>query len=98
MNERRIIEEINKKVDGTDIENEPNLSLLEKYSRWRVGVTNDANRRKQEHNNKGTDIRFWNSWPADSVDVALQVERYFHKHGMKGDPGGGKRPNLVYIY
>ena len=98
MNDLRIIEEINKKVDSTAIQGEPNIQLSDKYSRWRIGVTNDANRRRQEHDNKGTDIRFWNSWPADTVEVALHVERYFHKLGMKGDPGGGKKPNLVYIY
>lgn len=98
MKAERIIEEINKIVGKIGIKGKTNPTLTEKYPYWYIGVTDDAERRRQEHANEGQDMTHWHTWPADSVTVARRVERYFQDLGMDGDVGGGTNPNLVYIY
>ena len=98
MNEQRIIEEINKKVSNTSIKTKPSLPLSAKYRYWYVGITDDARRRKAEHESEGNDTQYWNSWPADNGAVARYVERHFLELGMDGGTGGGTNANLVYIY
>jgi len=64
------------------------------YSAWTIGITDNPNRRKEEHNNP----KFWMQWGADTETIARNVEKYFLDKGMKGDTGGGKSPNYVYIF
>lgn len=67
------------------------------YSGWYVGITNDIERRLfGEHNvNKQQDRWIWR--PADSKDVAQEVEEYFLDAGMDGDTGGGN-DDTIYVY
>lgn len=64
------------------------------YSAWTIGVTDDPNRRRQEHGNP----RPWYQWDANSEQEARNVEAYFIKKGMKGDTGGGGSADYVYIF
>ena len=64
------------------------------YGAWTIGITDNPERRKAEHNNPG----LWKHWRADSETIARSVENYFLDKGMKGDVGGGFNPNYVYIF
>lgn len=98
MKARLIIGEIDKKVERIRITDKPNLPLSKKYPYWYIGITDDADRRKEEHKSDGKDVTFWNSWPADTEAIARQVEKHFLDCGMDGGGGGGTNPNLVYIF
>jgi len=78
--EKEIISEI-EKIVGT-------------YSYWTIGVTEDPERRKQEHGNPTP----WHHWDAVLESSARNIEKYFLAKGMKGDVGGGNRPHYVYIF
>ncbi len=80
MDKKTIIDEIKNKVTT--------------YSSWQIGITDDLQRRKGEHDNP----EHWRSWIADSEDDARSIEKYFLDKGMKGDIGGGISPNKVYIF
>jgi len=64
------------------------------YSIWTIGITDDPDRRRIEHDNP----KFWHQWRADTETIARNVEKYFLDKGMKGSPGGGESPNYVYIF
>ena len=64
------------------------------YSRWTIGITDDPDRRKGEHDNP----KHWHQWKAHSEQTARNVEAYFQKKDMKGGGGGGDHPNWVYIF
>ena len=64
------------------------------YSVWTIGITDDPERRKKEHNNPVP----WYHWRADTEAIARRVEKYFLDKGMKGAGGGGESPNYVYIF
>ena len=98
MNTEKITEAINKKVASIPIDGKPNLSLSEKYRHWTIGITNDGERRKKEHEYDSKNVTHWRSWPADTEDIARTVENYFLKYGMKGGGGGGTNPIYVYIF
>jgi hypothetical protein len=68
------------------------------YSAWTIGITDDTERRKGEHESEGKDVKYWTDWEADSESIARDVEDYFLKKGMKGGGGGGKSPDHVYIF
>lgn len=85
MKEDEIKQEIVKKV---------NAVRKGDYSIWTIGITDDPDRRKQEHGNPGA----WRHWRADTETIARNVEKYFLEKGMKGAPGGGENPNYVYIF
>jgi len=76
------------------IERRVKLAKTEKYSIWTIGITDNPERRKREHDNP----QFWMEWKADSEAIARKVEKYFLDKGMKGDTGGGEHPNWVYIF
>lgn len=76
------------------IERRVQSAKTKKYSIWTIGVTDDPDRRKTEHNNP----KYWMQWRADTEATARNVEKYFLAKGMKGDIGGGKSPNYVYIF
>ena len=65
-----------------------------KYSIWTIGITDDPDRRRIEHDNP----KFWHQWRADTETIARNVEKYFLDKGMKVSPGGGESPNYVYIF
>ena len=64
------------------------------YSDWYIGITDDPQRRKGEHDN----LTIWHDWKADSEQIARDVEKYFLNKEMSGGMGGGDTPNSVYIY
>ena len=64
------------------------------YSSWYIGITDEPQRRKDEHGNPTK----WRHWKADNEQIARDIERYFLKMGMTGDTGGGNNPSYVYIY
>jgi hypothetical protein len=68
------------------------------YGAWTVGITNDPDRRKQEHQDEGQNVGLWRHWKADSESTARSVEQYFLKKGCKGGTGGGDYPTYVYIF
>lgn len=66
------------------------------FSDWYVGITDDPERRLEEHKvkarNKSIDRE------ATSDTAAREVEDYFHdKKGCQGDGGGGDE-NSVHVY
>lgn len=69
-----------------------------KYEIWTIGITEDLQRRKSEHDSKGQDTKYWKDWKADTEDIARSVEAYFIDKGMKGGTGGGGHPSYVYIF
>ena len=98
MKAQLIADEISKKVGETEIKNNPSLTLSEKYRYWTIGITNNLKRRRQEHENDGKNVTHWNGWPADTEEIARDVEAHFLKYGMSGGGGGGQNPTYVYIF
>ena len=82
MNEADLIAAIKQKVGSVP------------YSYWTIGITDDPERRKGEHDNP----RFWQHWKADGESIARNVEKYFLDGGMKGGTGGGENPTYVYVF
>jgi len=86
MNESEIISAIEQKKGTTQ------------YSIWTVGITDNPERRKSEHETAGENATYWKDWEADTEAIARSVEAYFLDKGMKGATGGGDRPTHVYIF
>jgi predicted GIY-YIG superfamily endonuclease len=68
------------------------------YSVWTIGITDDPERRKKEHENEGKSVEYWSHWKADTEAIARAVEAYFIDKGMKGGTGGGEHPTYVYVF
>lgn len=68
--------------------------VVSTYNIWTIGITDDPERRRGEQGNP----KYWHYWKADTEGIARSVEKYFLDKGMKGDVGGGKSPNYVYIF
>ena len=66
----------------------------ESYSAWTIGVTDDPDRRKQEHGNP----QYWYQWNASTEDAARRIEDHFLDKGCKGGGGGKGDANYVYIF
>ena len=64
------------------------------YHSWYIGITDNPDERKSSHGN----TIGWTVLIADSENDAREIEKFFLGKGMKGDTGGGKSPNHVYIY
>lgn len=86
MNKSELILAIEKKRGSTS------------YSIWTIGITNDPERRKSEHESDGENVDYWSQWKADSESIARDVEEYFLNKGMKGGGGGGEKPTYVYVF
>jgi hypothetical protein len=84
MQESEIIQAIEKSV--TD------------YKLWTIGITDDPERRRAEHDNVHDNTKYWKHWKADTENIARNVEKYFLAKGMKGSTGGGEHPTYVYIF
>ena len=65
-----------------------------KYSLWTIGVTDDHDKRKEEHDNP----KHWHQWDADTEQEARNVESYFIDKDMKGGTGGLGSADYVYIF
>jgi hypothetical protein len=75
--------------------------ISKSYSSWTVGISNDPDRRKQEHINDGDDVTYWREWLSDSLSDAQEIEKYFIDKGCKGGTGGNLsayKNTYVYIY
>jgi hypothetical protein len=68
---------------------------------WRIGITRNAGERKQYWSSQGS-IKKWEWWPADSLQVAQDVEAWgIHTKLMKGGTGGdmsGTATVCVYVF
>jgi len=64
------------------------------YTRWTIGLTEDPERRKEEHKNPA----MWYQWQADSQLNAKYIEMYFQGKGMWGFPPDGDEPTYIYIF
>ena len=80
------------------IETRVNAAKEKSYSIWTIGITDDVERRKGEHESDGENTKYWQHWKADSETIARNVEAYFLEKGMKGGTGGGDHPTFVYIF
>lgn len=67
-------------------------------SSWVVGVTDDPDRRRDEHRREGHSTSRWRHWPADTEDDARAAERYFSNGGTQGNPGGPGNASYVYAF
>lgn len=85
MRETEIIQVIEKRVAS---------SKTIDYKIWTIGITEDPERRKEEHGNP----TYWMHWKADTETIARNIEAYFLKKDMKGGTGGGEHPTYVYIF
>jgi len=75
--------------------------ISKSYSSWTVGISNDPDRRKQEHINDGDDVTYWREWLSDSLSDAQEIEKHFIDKGCKGGTGGNLsayKKTYVYIY
>lgn len=68
------------------------------YKNWTIGVTDDPDRRRNEHRTIGRRVLWWHHWDADDERIARVVERHFQQMGMKSDVGARGRPGYVYVY
>ncbi len=79
-----------------------NSTIWVKNSRWYVGITNDEDRRKKEHEIKNNaECRFWNCWNMRTKRLARALESALHKQGLldKDSPGNIKESTKhIYIY
>lgn len=68
---------------------------------WYVGITNNENRRKGEHNRNRGKILYWKCLDAGSMKKANEVEKYFSEKGTRNLPsinGATKDSRWVYIF
>lgn len=65
-----------------------------KYSIWTIGVTDNPQKRKEEHDSP----KYWHQWSASTEQAARDIEACFLKKGCKGGTGGGGNANYVYIF
>lgn len=65
---------------------------------WTIGITDDPDTRKAQHQNDGKSVKFWNHWKTDSETVGRDVEQHFLDKGMKGGAGGGGNAAYVYVF
>jgi hypothetical protein len=71
------------------------------YPSWRVGITHDWIKRKQEWADAGELTGLWSCWEADSLSDAQAVERHFINKGMQGGTGGNlvaNKTTFLYVF
>lgn len=69
------------------------------YSAWRIGLTHDPSKRKEEWKNEGMNVSAWAEWEADSLTDAEDIESKFIDLGMQGGTGGNLSSDEdVYVY
>ena len=74
------------------------------YGKWYIGITNDENARREEHEANGYPIGAydWHSWQAESLKDAQEIETYYQNEKvgskMKGHVGGDLKSSPVFVY
>lgn len=71
------------------------------YKKWKVGITNDPDRRYKENLPRGGKIlRYWKCWNAETKDNALAVEGIFCNKGFSRCRHSNKfeTEDTIYIY
>ena len=68
------------------------------FSAWRIGITEDWGKRKEEWKGNGEDISHWHCWEAESSTDAKDLESYYLDKKMKGGSGGQITSRTVYVY
>ena len=81
-------------VSRIDIMDNINEIAAGDFTRWIISITEDPDRRKEEHKNPA----MWFQWQADSQLDAKYIEMYFQGKGMWGFPDDGNEPTYVYIF
>lgn len=70
---------------------------IDDYSDWYVGITNDIDRRLFDEHKVDKKLDRWIYSPAESKDVAQEVEEFFLDKGMDGATGGGNA-DTIHVY
>lgn len=86
MKKSDIISEMNSKVGNSS------------YSSWTIGVTDDPETRRTQHQNDGNNVSSWKHWKTDSEQDGRDIEAHFLGKGMKGGTGGAGKAGYVYIF
>lgn len=76
-------------------------SYRQSYGEFYIGITSNIEQRLFQEHRVDRNGQWWIYSPADSEDVARQVERHYLNFGMQGGTGGGKgdgSANYVYCY
>jgi hypothetical protein len=69
------------------------------YSSWYAGIAADREKRLFNDHNVDKENGSWIHAPADTADVAREVEKILHGAGCKGGPGGGDYSTKgIYAY
>ena len=69
------------------------------YSEFYVGITNNIESRLFGSHKVPKDNHWWIYSPADTEEIARDVERYYLEKGMRGGPGGGTgNGDAKYVY
>jgi hypothetical protein len=68
------------------------------YGIWTIGVTDDPDTRKSQHESEGENVKYWSHWKTNSEKDGRDIESYFLGLGMKGGEGGGGKAGYVYIF
>jgi len=70
-----------------------------RLNNWYVGITNNLDRRKAEHNKKTLDIKFWKTFDAKTMKDANVIEAYFNTKGtINQSYKGGAIKTSKYVY
>lgn len=84
-------------MNGKDLKD----AIGNRGSAWTIGITNDPERRRKEHEQDGKNTTSWREWEADTKSDAEEAERHGLDNGMKGGTGGnvdGSKTVYVYIF
>jgi hypothetical protein len=74
-------------------------SAKNNWSDFYVGITDNVEERLHGFHKVPKEGHWFIYCPADSEDIARNVEKYFLKKGMDGDTGGGDDDTIfVYCY
>lgn len=83
-----------------DFDNHINKSGRQYYSEFYVGITTDIKRRLFEEHKVQEQGQWWIYSPADTEEIARNVEKHYLELGMQGGPGGGTSDEnaIYYVY
>jgi hypothetical protein len=85
-------------MDESELKAAIEKKVVKTYSIWTIGITDDPERRKKEHEDEGKSVAYWSHWKADTEAIARAVETYFIDKGMKGGTGGPSHGEYVYVF